>query len=193
MAFSTDPGPTLDRYRNYLRLLARLQLNPRLQAKIDPSDVVQQTLLQAYQAREQFRGAAGSDAALADSPALRAWLRQILAHTLANLRRDFARDRRDVTLERSLEDSSARLEAWLVAEQLGPDVQAQHNEQVLHLAEALADLPEAQHEALVLHYWQDWTLAEIGEHFQVSQPTVAGWLRRGLRQLRRRLREPEET
>jgi RNA polymerase sigma-70 factor (ECF subfamily) len=189
MAISTDPGPTLDRYRNYLRLLARLQLNPRLQAKIDPSDVVQQTLLQAYQARDQLRGTTAGE--------LAAWLRQILAHTLANLMRDFARARRDVKLEQSLEgsieQSSARLEAWLVAEQPGPDVQAQHNEQVLRLAEALAELPEPQHEALVLHYWQGWTVVEIAEHFKVSRPAVAGWLRRGLQQLRRRLREPEEA
>jgi len=48
--------PRIERFRSYLLLLARAQLNPRLAGKIDESDVVQQTLAQAWQAAEQFRG-----------------------------------------------------------------------------------------------------------------------------------------
>ena len=53
---ATVPGESLERYRPYLHLLARLQLDPRWQARLDPSDVVQETLLRAHEKLAQFRG-----------------------------------------------------------------------------------------------------------------------------------------
>ena len=180
-------GPTLERFRAYLHLLARMQLDPRLQAKLDPSDLVQQTLLQALQALDQFRGR--SDAELA------AWLRQILARNLANAARDLGRAKRDVarecSLEAALEQSSARLEAWLAAEQSSPSQQAQHKEQVFRMAEALASLPEAQREALTRRYLQSWSLDDIGRQLGRSPSAVAGLIKRGLKQLRLLLHESE--
>jgi RNA polymerase sigma-70 factor (ECF subfamily) len=182
-----EEGPTLERFRAYLHLLARMQLGPRLQGKLDPSDLVQQTLLQALEALDQFRGR--SEAKLA------AWLRQILARNLANAARDLGRAKRDVarelSLEAALEQSSARLEAWLAAEQPSPSQQAQRKEQVLRLAEALASLPKAQQEALTLHYLQGWSLGDIGRHLGRSPAAVAGLIKRGLKQLRLLLHESE--
>jgi RNA polymerase sigma-70 factor (ECF subfamily) len=179
---------SLERFRDYLRLLARLQLNPRLQSKFDPSDLVQQTLLKAHQMLDQFRG----DTAAAQA----AWLRQILANTLANAFRDFSRAKRDVGLERSLEvslrESSSRLEAWLVSEDASPSEQAVRNEQLLHMAEALAALPDPQREVLLLRHCQGWSLAEIGQHLGRSRPAVASLLRRGLKQMREHLQGDKE-
>jgi RNA polymerase sigma-70 factor (ECF subfamily) len=179
-------GPELERFRAYLHLLARLNLDPRLRAKLSPSDVVQQTLLHAYQGLAGFRGGADE---------LAAWLRRILAHNLAHAARDLGRGKRDVARERSLEEaieaSSVRLEAWLAAEQSSPSQQAVRNEQLLHLAAALTELPDAQREAVVQHYWQGRSLAEIGQDLGRTPAAVAGLLHRGLKQLRHRLQEPE--
>jgi RNA polymerase sigma-70 factor (ECF subfamily) len=180
-------GQDLERFRSYLRVLARMHLDPRLQGKLDPSDLVQQTFLQAHQALAQFRGQ--TDAQLA------AWLRQILARNLAHALRDFGRARRDVALEQSLhaavESSSVRLEAWLAAEQASPSAQAEHQEEVLRLADALETLPEAQRQAVVLHYWQQQTVTEIAAQMGRTPSAVAGLLKRGLRQLRGLLRPQE--
>jgi RNA polymerase sigma-70 factor (ECF subfamily) len=177
----------LDRFRPYLRLLAQLQLGDRLRGKLEPSDLVQQTLLEAHRSLAQFRGQ--GDAELAG------WLRGILAHQLAHAARDLGRAKRDVereqSLERALEQSSARLAAWLAVTQPSPSEQADHNEQVVRLAEEMERLPEAQREALVLHYWQGWTSARIGEKLGRSPAAVAGLLQRGLKQLRQQMCEEE--
>jgi RNA polymerase sigma-70 factor (ECF subfamily) len=175
-----DRGQGLERYRAYLHLLARLQLEPRLQGKIDLSGVVQQTLLEAYQAlpKQPLPEAAGKGA----------WLRRILANNLADEIRKLGRAKRDLARERSLEaaleQSSSRLEGWLAAVQSSPSQQAQRQEQAVRVAEALARLPEAQREALVLQHWHGWSLAEIARHLDRSPAAVAGLLKRGLRQLR---------
>src|SRR5918911_3955623 len=92
-----DSGPSLEKFREYLRVLARLQLDPRLQGKLDPSDLVQEALLKAHQRREQFRGHTDAE--------MGAWLRQILANTLTDAVRRFAGEGRDVGRERSLEEA----------------------------------------------------------------------------------------
>jgi RNA polymerase sigma-70 factor (ECF subfamily) len=182
-----DRALALEQFRDYLRLLARLQLDARLRGKLDPSDLVQQTLLKAHQALGQFRGASTAEQA--------AWLRQILARTLANAIRDYTRAKRDVTLERSLqtslEQSSARLEAWLVANEASPSEMAQRNEQLLNLAQAMSGLPEAMREVLLLKHCQGWSVAEIGDHLGRSRASVASLLRRGLKHLREHLHAGE--
>lgn len=175
----------LERHRAYLHLLARLQLDPALQAKLDASDVVQQTLVQAVQAMGQYRGTTEAE--------LQAWLRRILANLLANARRDFGRDKRDVARERSieaaLEQSSARMASWLAADQSSPSQQAQRGEQLLRLAEALGALPEAQAEAVTLFHLRDCPLEEVARRLDRSPAAVAGLIKRGLKTLREHMQE----
>jgi RNA polymerase sigma-70 factor (ECF subfamily) len=185
MAGGLAPSWPLERYREYLHLLARLQLEPRLQSKVDSSDMVQQTLLRAHQNIGQFRGQGELE--------LAAWLRVILAHTVANEVGKFRQAKRDVTLERSLEaaveESSARLEAWLAADQSSPSDQAIRQEQLLHLADALARLPDEQRSAIELHHLKGCSVSDIAEQWSRSRPAVAGLIRRGLQKLRELLKE----
>jgi RNA polymerase sigma-70 factor (ECF subfamily) len=179
------PAPGLERFRSYLLLLARVRLDARLRWKLDASDVVQQTLLEAHQARAQFRGQTVGQQA--------AWLRQILARNLANAARDLGRAKRDVRRERSLEaaldESASRLEQWLAAEQSSPSQRAQRQEQAVELAQALAQLPESQREAVILRHWHGQSLAEIARQLNCTPAAVTGLLYRGLKSLRTHLQQ----
>jgi RNA polymerase sigma-70 factor (ECF subfamily) len=176
----------LGRHRAYLCLLARLHTHPRLQSKLDPSDIVQQTLLKAHQNLAQFRGSGEAERA--------AWLRRILANTLADAAREFGGAKRDVALEQSLEatvqQSSARLEAFLGSAPSSPSTQAMRHEQLARLASALAELPEDQRRAVEMHYLQDCTVTEVAGYLQRTERAAAGLLRRGLQKLRDLLQDP---
>ncbi len=180
-------GPAVEQFRSYLLLLARLQLGRQADNRLEPSDLVQQTLLDAHRQRGQFRGREPAEMA--------AWLRRMLACNLADALRALKRGKRDVARERSLEaalaESSARLKAWLTAEQSSPSQQAMHNEQMLRLADALTTLPETQREAVLLHYWQGLPLVEVAAQMGRTTASVAGLLQRGLKTLRELLAERE--
>jgi RNA polymerase sigma-70 factor, ECF subfamily len=179
----------LERYRDYLHLLARLHLDPRLRGKVDLSGVVQQTLLEAYQACPQF------PAANAEPPS--AWLRRILANNLTDEVRKLTAAARDVDRERSLEQalgaSSVRIAAWLAAEQSSPSQQAMREEEVSQLAAALAQLPDDQRTAVELHHLQGLPLAEVAAQLDRTRGATAALLFRGLKKLRQLLDRGDET
>lgn len=94
-------------------------------------------------------------------------------------------------MDDAAEASAARLQSWLAADQSTPSQQGERNERAVHLAEALAQLPEAQREALVLQHWHGWSLAQIADHLDRSPAAVAGLIKRGLAHLREHLAEPD--
>lgn len=172
---------SLDEFRSYLLLLARLQLDGGPRNRIDASDIVQQTLLEAHAKADQFHG---------DDSALAAWLRQALVNNLRDAWRALRKGKRDIrreqSLENAVEESSARLQGMVAATAPGgsPSQQAVRNEDALRLADALTQLPEAQREAIVLHHLQGCSLVKTAQNMGKTDAAVAGLLHRGLRKLR---------
>ena len=180
-----DCDRLLARHRPYLMLLARARILPVNGRKFDASDIVQQTLMDAFAKREAFRGS--TDAELA------AWLREILKHNLLDVLRDAQRGKRDVRREQDLgatiDDSISRADAWLVAVQSSPSRRVSKQEDLLRLSEALDALPIAQREAIVLHHLQGLKLAEVANELGRSESAIAGLLFRGLNKLHQLLSE----
>ena len=175
-------GCLLELYRDYLKLLARLQLDQRLQSKLDASDIVQDAFLQAHRAFAQFQG--GTEAELT------AWLRQILASRLADqMRRYYGSQQRDIRLERRLardiDQSSSALDGALIAAQSSPSRQAERREQAVLLAAALEKLPASYREVIILHQLEDLAFAEVARRMGRSIDSVKNLWLRALPRLRR--------
>jgi RNA polymerase sigma-70 factor (ECF subfamily) len=175
------------RFRPYLTMLARLQFDNALNAKLDASDIVQQTLLEAHRARTDFRGQSDQEKL--------AWLRQILARNIADELRKFRRQKRNVHLENSLQaalsESAIRVERWLAADESTPSQFAMANEQAVILGAALMRLPDDQRRAIELFHLQGHSAADVAVRLDRSEVAVAGLLRRGLKKLRELMHEAD--
>lgn len=181
---TNDLQDEFEPFRDYLLILAESQLHARLKSKVDAADVVQQTMLQAYQARDQFRGTTEAEKA--------AWLRTILSNVLYGVAREFSRQRRDITREQSIqavEQSSLQLANLLTASTSSPSAALHRHERANQLAHALLALTTEQRQAIMLKYWQSATLAEIGEQLGKSTEAVAGLIFRGMQKLKGKIKD----
>jgi RNA polymerase sigma-70 factor (ECF subfamily) len=177
-------GELLRRYESWLTLLARIQLESQLRAKFDPSDIVQQAMVDAIRGLSQFRGTTEAE--------LTAWLRQVLARALAHeLRRYLGTRQRDVSLEVSLDAqlarSSQRLGAMLAGTGTSPSEQVIRREADVQLADALSRLSDDHRQVLVLRHLEDLSHEQIAERMDRSVGAIRMLWTRALAALRAEL------
>lgn len=175
-------GRLLAAYHEYLKLLARVQIGRRLQGKLDASDLVQETFMDAHRQMPQFKGATEAE--------LLAWLRKILAgHVAMTVRRYFGSKGRDINLERGIaaqiDASSQAMDGGLIGSNTTPSQHVARREQSVLLADALSQLSEDHREAIVLRHLEGLSLAETATRMGRSQDSVQKLYVRGLMNLRR--------
>jgi RNA polymerase sigma-70 factor, ECF subfamily len=174
-------------YQPYLHLLAAAQLGRHLRAKCDPSDLVQQTLLEAYRDFASFQGEHEAE--------LLAWLRQILAHNLFNEARRYAAQQRDASRELSLdqmrtglERSSIALAGCVADHEPSPSSVASRRERGVLLAEAMARLPEDYRTVLLLRVFEELPAEEVAQRMNRTAGAVRMMQMRALAALREELK-----
>jgi RNA polymerase sigma-70 factor (ECF subfamily) len=175
------PDLLAGRYRAWLHLLARLQLDGRFRGKFDASDIVQQTLLEACRDLPAFRGQT--------EPELLAWLKQILAHVLGHeIRRYHGTQQRDAGREVSLEDelsrSSQRLGDLLAYSGPSPSGEAVRRERELQVADVLGRLSADHREVIVLRNLAGLSHEEVAARMNRSVGAIRMLWVRALTELR---------
>ena len=184
-------------YRNYLRMVVRTGLGPKLRQRVELSDVVQEALVEVVRQFPQFTGE--------NEAALVGWLRRLVSQKLADLGRYHSRAKRAgdqgaLALDAAwdtpgaggggVEGGGGRLLDVLALSQTSPSEDASRRELIILLADALEGLPEAEAEVLWLYHAENLSFEAIGERTGVSRKVVRGLWARGLKGLKRQIDPP---
>lgn len=188
-------GEICELYRNYLRMVVRTGLGPRLRERIELSDVVQEALIEVVRQFPQFTGQ--------NEAALVGWMRRLVSQKLADLGRYHSRVKRgaggsalplDAPIEQGGSSDSGggggKLLDVLALSQTSPSEAASRRELSVLLADALQDIPELEAEVLWLYYAENLSFESIGERMGLSRKIVRGQWARGLRSLKRHIEHP---
>jgi RNA polymerase sigma-70 factor (ECF subfamily) len=180
-------GRLLERYRNYMGLLVRLQVGRRLRRKVDAEDLMQELGLEIHRKITTFRGTS--------ERAFLMWVRRMIGSIMSNQIRHFLGTKcRDLRLERALVEeldrSSRAMNRNLVAPQSTPSQQAVRREQAVILADALQGLPEDYREVIILRQLEGLSFPDVARRLGRTEDSVKNVWLRALARLRRTLEEP---
>lgn len=168
------PAPNeLERYRIALTQQAVCSFPDWLRGKLDPADLVQQTLLEALRAPDRLAGRPDYEAL--------AYLRRALGNNLTDAMRKHGRSRPD--LDAAVASSGQLVEA-VAGGHTSPSERAERNERFAKLAAALDGLPAAQRLAVELRYLQGHKVLDIARLMSRSEGAVSQLLNRALGALR---------
>ncbi len=179
----------LERSLSFLNERAARTIERKLKVRLDPADLVQQTLLEAFRDFDSFEGD--------DILTFNYWIQRILDHNIVEAhRRNVVVSKRNINVERSIDDSRVvrpKLRESLEAREPTPSGLFTSEERARHVRTAVASLPASQREVIWLKHFQQWSLRRISHHLDRSEASIAGLLKRGTRNLRRLLRNEATT
>jgi RNA polymerase sigma-70 factor (ECF subfamily) len=172
-----------DHYRDRLCRMVDLRLDPRLRARLDPADVVQDAFLDAAARLDHYRNEQKFPPYL--------WLRLIVGERLATLHRHHLGTRmrdagREVSLYRAAlpQASTAALASMLLGRQTSPTQAALRAERLLRVQEALNSLEPVDREMLALRHFEQLNRAEAAQVLGITEEAGAKRYIRALKRLK---------
>jgi RNA polymerase sigma-70 factor (ECF subfamily) len=179
----SDVGQLLEGHRAYLKLLVRVYLNPRHPARLDASDLVQQTLLEGYRDFAQFQGCTQAE--------WLAWLRRILGRNLADFVRQYRGGKRQIKREIRRPSPTAESSAHAAFDPAdggeSPSQFLLRKERELQVADAVAQLAPEYREVILLRNLQQLEFAEVARRMNRSRPAAQMLWMRALQKLQEHL------
>lgn len=154
-------GQLLSDLKRYLDFVANRQFDENLQAKMGPSDIVQQSMIRAVENLDQFRGQTLDE--------FRGWLRQILVNEARQMKRDLHAQKRDVFRERPLADGASQDVRHQLPDSLPtPGTNAAREEQTREIQRALEQLTEEERQIIQWRNWDNLSFEDIADRLNVS-------------------------
>lgn len=169
--------------RNYVALIARTQVESWMRTKIDASDLVQQTLLEAHRGFDEFRGGTETE--------WLAWLRMILNHNAHDFIRRYKTDKRHIGREVQMQQTAPDQSESFFHDPPGPEGTPSQiivqREREIELADAIAQLTDDHREVIILRNLQRLPFDEIADRMNRSRPAVQMLWMRAIRKLQQQL------
>jgi RNA polymerase sigma-70 factor (ECF subfamily) len=174
--------------RNYLGFAARAQLESWLQVKVDASDLVQQTMLEAHRDFERFQGTSEQE--------WLGWLRRIMTHNMADYIRQYRGTAkrqvgREVSLAAAADTSFAPGVPEPAAPCATPSQEFMKLDSELRVAAALAQLPPDYQEVILLRNLQRLSFNEVADRMGRSRPAVQMLWMRAIKKLQEEMGNDE--
>ena len=186
-------GLLLRKYFRYLNSLSRQHTDERIRMRVSPSDVVQETLLEAHR---DFAGFAG-----ASIEEFTGWLRKILFNNLATaIENHVLTAKRDIRKQRSLDlpvgDASHapdQLKRSLEASISSPSAPVHRDESLRHLMAAISQLPDAYQQVIKLRHFENLSFAEIAAKLGRSAGATRMLWVRAVEKLKHEMSQDDES
>ncbi len=188
-------GQLMQKYQDRLQRIVAFRMDRRLKARVDASDIVQETFFEAIRRLDDYR-------ACADRMSFFLWLRFLVLQKLCQAHRHHlgvaARDAaRDVPIygRGAPQATSMVLAAQLLGNRTSPSMAAERNERRQKLEQALGEMDEVDREVLALRHFEQLSNSETARLLDLAETAASNRYVRALKRLKsmmQRLQDPQD-